>query len=281
MALSTGMKIAIGLTVVGAGVGIAAVALAKEDEKAPERPKISPEFAAACKEAGGIPMWSEDAGEWACKTKDGKLTPQSKWPAEEEKEEEAEPIYAFCEERGGTIVAQEGHPPLCTFPDGRIVDAWEFLRGEAKPGFPEPPEGPGGEEPVPGEQLTRPEEVKATDVVLVPGASVQVDPTEWDTDRLWVLLPYEAWGEFDASDVPWPGGPKTGQPGEATVVEQAGMGEPGQEGAALFVRWQVTRPGQMWLMHRELTSGDVAKVSVFVPPQKHTAVEPSTFEEGD
>ena len=116
--------------------------------------------------------------------------------------------------------------------------------------------------------------------MLVPGASVQVDPTEWDTDRIWVMLPYEAWGDFEARDRPWPGGPKAEQPGSAAVVQQAGMGEPGQKDSALFVRWSVNRPGQMWLYHRELNSGDEAKVSVFVLPQKHTGTETASFEEG-
>ena len=151
MGLSNGWKVAIGLTVVGGVVGGIAMAAGaaegekeeeKEEEKPPERPKVDPAFAAACSEAGYIPIWVPESEEWACKTPDGTVILQSKWP---EKEEEVEPIYAFCEKRDGTILAQEGHPPLCVFGDGRIVDAWEYLRGTAKPEFPEPPEGPGGD----------------------------------------------------------------------------------------------------------------------------------------
>jgi hypothetical protein len=37
------------------------------------------------------------------------------------------PAAAYCEERGGTV---SGTEPLCTLPDGTVVDAWEYYRAE-------------------------------------------------------------------------------------------------------------------------------------------------------
>jgi uncharacterized protein len=39
------------------------------------------------------------------------------------------PAAAHCEERGGTV---SGPEPMCTLPDGSVVDAWELYR-EASP----------------------------------------------------------------------------------------------------------------------------------------------------
>jgi hypothetical protein len=40
------------------------------------------------------------------------------------------PAAAFCEERGGTV---SGAEPMCTLPDGTVVDAWEYYRAETAP----------------------------------------------------------------------------------------------------------------------------------------------------
>jgi putative hemolysin len=37
------------------------------------------------------------------------------------------PAAVFCEERGGTV---SGAEPMCTLPDGTVVDAWEYYRAE-------------------------------------------------------------------------------------------------------------------------------------------------------
>jgi hypothetical protein len=37
------------------------------------------------------------------------------------------PAAAFCEERGGTV---SGTEPMCTLPDGTVVDAWAYYRAE-------------------------------------------------------------------------------------------------------------------------------------------------------
>jgi len=37
------------------------------------------------------------------------------------------PATVFCEERGGTT---SGPEPMCTLPDGTVVDAWEYFRSE-------------------------------------------------------------------------------------------------------------------------------------------------------
>jgi uncharacterized protein len=41
----------------------------------------------------------------------------------------ANPAAVYCEEQGGTVSGEE---PLCTLPDGTVVDAWEHYR-EANP----------------------------------------------------------------------------------------------------------------------------------------------------
>lgn len=35
------------------------------------------------------------------------------------------PAAVHCEEQGGTV---SGPEPLCTLPDGTVVDAWEYYR---------------------------------------------------------------------------------------------------------------------------------------------------------
>ena len=37
------------------------------------------------------------------------------------------PAAVFCEQRGGTVAGTE---PMCTLPDGTVVDAWEYYRAE-------------------------------------------------------------------------------------------------------------------------------------------------------
>jgi putative hemolysin len=37
------------------------------------------------------------------------------------------PAAVFCEEQGGTV---SGPEPMCTLPDGTVVDAWEHYRAE-------------------------------------------------------------------------------------------------------------------------------------------------------
>lgn len=35
------------------------------------------------------------------------------------------PAAVYCEEQGGTV---SGDEPMCTLPDGTVVDAWEYYR---------------------------------------------------------------------------------------------------------------------------------------------------------
>lgn len=56
------------------------------------------------------------------------------------------PVYDFCTEHGGSIEERGGtvEDPevlVCVFPDGKEVNAWAYLRGEAEPLPPPPPNG--------------------------------------------------------------------------------------------------------------------------------------------
>lgn len=39
----------------------------------------------------------------------------------------ANPAAVYCEELGGTV---SGDEPMCTLPDGTVVDAWELWRSD-------------------------------------------------------------------------------------------------------------------------------------------------------
>lgn len=39
----------------------------------------------------------------------------------------ANPAAVYCEEQGGTV---SGDEPMCTLPDGTVVDAWDLYREE-------------------------------------------------------------------------------------------------------------------------------------------------------
>lgn len=45
----------------------------------------------------------------------------------------ANPAATFCVEQGGTYALSQpdGSGGTCTLPDGRVVDAWDFLRANA------------------------------------------------------------------------------------------------------------------------------------------------------
>lgn len=50
----------------------------------------------------------------------------------EEESELPNPAAVYCEDQGGTV---SGPEPMCTLPDGTVVDAWEYYResGELSP----------------------------------------------------------------------------------------------------------------------------------------------------
>lgn len=47
------------------------------------------------------------------------------------------PAAVFCEDQGGTT---SGSEPMCSLPDGSVVDAWEYYRANVQPdpGLPNP-----------------------------------------------------------------------------------------------------------------------------------------------